>query len=379
LLGDEESGLRVRLLVSLARALLASGEQSGLRQAVAQAIQIARRIEDRVALCDALRIFAQIDRRPETTTARLAAIDELLETARSIPDQERLADGLDLYIYDQLELGNIELVDSGIAEQKRLAEEMKQPFQLHVAAVLQTMRAIMRGEFAEAERLAHAAADISSQLGIAQLDGILGIHMFTIRAEQGRLNEIAPLVKHFVAANPASTSWTPGLTLIYAAIGERDLCRALFNDLAGDDFARLPQDSMWATALAYLAQACAYLGDAKSAATLYALLLPYDGRAIVVGGATACYGAAARYLGMLATVMADWQAARRHFEQALAFDAKLGARPWLAHSQVEYASMLLQEGDAACADRAAALLSESLVAAHEMGMGLLTEKIAGVQ
>jgi predicted ATPase len=379
LLGDQESGLRVRLLVSLARTLLASGERLELRQTVAQALHIARRIEDRVALCDALRIFAQIDRRPETTPARLTAIEELLETARSIPDQERLADGLDLYVYDHLELGHIDLVDRAIADQRLLAEEMKQPFQLHVAAVLQTMRAIMRGEFAEAEQLAQAAADISSQLGIAELDGILGIHMFTIRAEQGRLNEIAPLVKLYVAANPASTTWTPGLALIYAAIGDHDQCLALFSELAGDAFARLPRDSMWVTSLAYLTQACVYLGDADSAATLYELLLPYDGRAIVVGGATACYGAAARYLGMLATTMADWSAARRHFEGALTFDAQLGARPWLAHSQYETASMLLKEGDVACAHRAAALLDEALVAAREMGMGLLTEKIAGAQ
>jgi ubiquinone/menaquinone biosynthesis C-methylase UbiE len=39
---------------------------------------------------------------------------------------------------------------------------------------------------------------------------------------------------------------------------------------------------------------CAFLGDVDRAATLYELLLPYDGRTVVVGGATACYGAAAR-------------------------------------------------------------------------------------
>jgi tetratricopeptide (TPR) repeat protein len=70
-LGEEQSGLRVRLLVGLARTLLASGKQDELRTTVDQALNIARKINDQVALCDALRIKTQIDRRPESTAERL--------------------------------------------------------------------------------------------------------------------------------------------------------------------------------------------------------------------------------------------------------------------------------------------------------------------
>jgi hypothetical protein len=58
-LGEEQSGLRVRLLVGLVRSLLVrpTGE---LRTTVDQALHIAREINDQVALCDALRIKAQM-------------------------------------------------------------------------------------------------------------------------------------------------------------------------------------------------------------------------------------------------------------------------------------------------------------------------------
>ena len=151
ILDNDHSGLQVRLLVNLSRTLLASGEQQELRITVEQALEIARQIEDPVALCDALRIQAQIDRRPETTAARLAAVQEMIATAESIPDQERLADALDLYVYDLLELGQMELADEIIAAQKKVASEIKQPFQMHVASVFQTMRAILRGEFEVAD------------------------------------------------------------------------------------------------------------------------------------------------------------------------------------------------------------------------------------
>jgi tetratricopeptide (TPR) repeat protein len=378
-LGDEESALRVRLLVSLARALQTAGEQEGLGATVDQALQLARRIDDPVALCDVLRISAQIDRRPETTAARLAAVEEMIATAKSIGDQERLADALDLYIYDHLELGHVDEVDKAIAAQKRIAEEIKQPFQLHVAAVFQTMRAILHGEFKKAEKLANKAADISQQIGIAALDGILGVHMFSIRCEQGRLNEVAPIVKLFVSSSPESASWRPGLALIYRYVGLRDECRAVFEEVAKDNFVVVPQDSLWAASLAYLTEVCAYLEDVDRAAALYELLLPYDGRTVVVGGATACYGAAARYLGILATTMSEWQAAERHFLRAMELDSIMAARPWLAHSAYEYGLMLLARGRDTDRPGAFSLLNEALDSAQKMGMAYLVEKIMNLQ
>jgi transcriptional regulator with XRE-family HTH domain/tetratricopeptide (TPR) repeat protein len=378
-LGDEQSGLRVRLLVGLARTLVASGEQEELRTTVDQAVNIARQIDDPLALCDALRITVHIDRRPGSTSERLAAIQELISTARSIGDQERLADGLDLHVYDLLELGQIDLVDQTIETQRQVAHEIKQPFQMHIAAVFQTMRVIMQGEFEKAERLAKEAADISERIGIAEMDGIYGTHMFTIRREQGRIHEIAPVVKLVVANNPESSAWRPGLALIYSILGQRQECKAVFEALASDGFSFVPQDSLWVATLAFLSEVCAFLEDRDRAAALYDLLLPYDGRTVVVGGATVCYGAAARYLGMLARTRLDWDSAEWHFREAMDLDERMGAWPWLAHSHYEYAAMLLGREQANDRERAVVLLNEALIAAQKMGMVHLAKKVEDIQ
>ena len=377
-LGEEESGLRVRLLVGLSRSLRTSGKQEELRATVDQALNMARRIDDPLALCDALHIKIHIDRRPESTNARLSATQEMIATAETIGDQERLADGFALSVYDLLELGQIEQVDQMIAAQKRVAEEIQQPFQLHVAAVFQTMRAILRGEFEEAERLANRAAEISRQIGIAELDGILGMHMFTIRREQGRIQEVAPIVKLVVAHNPETSAWRPGLALIYCILDQRKECQAVFERLVSDGLARVAQDSLWVASLAYLCEVCAYLEDAIQAGILYPLLLPYKDRAVVVGGATACFGAVARYLGMLAMTLSDWESAERHFEDALKLDARMQAWPWLAHSQVSYAAMLMRSDRDARGERANGLLNEARIAAQRMGMVDLGQKITNL-
>ncbi|MBI4639765.1 MAG: hypothetical protein HY731_03675, partial [Candidatus Tectomicrobia bacterium] len=88
-----------------------------------------------------------------------------------------------------------------------------------------------------------------------------------------------------------------------------------------------------------------------------------------------CYGAASRYLGLLASTMARWEAAEKHFKDALEMNARIGAKPYLAHAQQEYAEMLLARGQPEDRARAISLLDEALVIAHELGMKSLVEKV----
>jgi uncharacterized protein HemY len=80
-------------------------------------------------------------------------------------------------------------------------------------------------------------------------------------------------------------------------------------------------------------------------------------------------------LGLLATTMSLWTEAEGHFEAALEMNAKLGARPWLAHTQHQYATMLLNRDQVGDRDRATSLLDEALGTASELGMAALIEKI----
>ena len=99
----------------------------------------------------------------------------------------------------------------------------------------------------------------------------------------------------------------------------------------------------------------------------------------MVGAATVCFGAAARYLGMLAKTMSDWEAAEQHFQEAAQLEARMQAWPWLAHSQYEFAAMWLERGGAQDRQRARALLDDASRAAQKMNMAYLAVKVAGLQ
>jgi tetratricopeptide (TPR) repeat protein len=131
--------------------------------------------------------------------------------------------------------------------------------------------------------------------------------------------------------------------------------------------------------MALLADVCHALAEVRGALTLYDLLLPYARQNIVVGDATACIGSVSRYLGLLATTLARWDDAEDHFAEALAMNTRLGARPFLARTQYEYAAVLLARHQPRDQEKALTLLDGALHTAPELGMQGLVEKALALQ
>jgi hypothetical protein len=76
--------------------------------------------------------------------------------------------------------------------------------------------------------------------------------------------------------------------------------------------------------------------------------------------------------------MGRWQEAESHFDQALAMNARMGAKPWLAHTQFQYARMLLGQCIAGDIERARKLLDESEIIARQLGMRSLETRISDI-
>jgi DNA-binding CsgD family transcriptional regulator len=107
-------------------------------------------------------------------------------------------------------------------------------------------------------------------------------------------------------------------------------------------------------------------------------LRPYARHNIIVGTTVACFGSACRYLGVLATTMRCWEEAQRHFADALAMNARMGAKPWLAHTQHRYAEMLLARGQSGDRAYAETLLTDALAISREVGMRSLEERVVAL-
>jgi tetratricopeptide (TPR) repeat protein len=236
------------------------------------------------------------------------------------------------------------------------------------------MQAILDGDFATAEQHAEAALAMGRWTLGEQVEGVYGIQMFTIRREQGRLAEVAPVIKRFVDENPDRAAWRPGFALIACDLGFQKPAQRILDELAAAEFA-FPLDGKHSTTLAYLAEVCVSLQDEARAQQLYALLTPYRDLTVTAGVTTVCYGATGRYLGALAGVLGDWDAAEEHFEAALAINRAMRAWPWLAHTRYAYAEMLRRRRRPGDAMRAHALTAEVLETAIRLDMVALRDKL----
>jgi tetratricopeptide (TPR) repeat protein len=78
-------------------------------------------------------------------------------------------------------------------------------------------------------------------------------------------------------------------------------------------------------------------------------------------------GAVSRQLGALAAAMSEFDAAERHFEHALGLNARMGARPWLGHTQHDFARILLARGGPGDRERAEQLPDQALATFSRAG------------
>ena len=212
------------------------------------------------------------------------------------------------------------LIDQGL----RLAEQTRLPYLLTLCRHAEALVAINEGRFADAEAWATQALESGRRVAEDQAATAYGMQMFCLRREQGRLREALPMLQHFVRTTPKAQVWLPGLALLYAELDMRPSARLNSTACRGAGHATAPRDAGTLTVIIFAAEVCVYLGDAARAALLYPLLQGHAGTTPIVDFGGPCLGSADRLLGKLATVMARWEVAQRHFEAALAMDQQVG-------------------------------------------------------
>ncbi len=349
------------------------------------AIAMARRLGDPRALYDAL--FCE---RFRTGRPYLAAqfpevrhtLDEMISAAEGVGDPYVIEDALGYSLPALLEMGDRAAFEVVMGRFDESLERLEPGARVYSYISARALRAILYGEFAEAERLSEQAFEegrradraYGRELPMEFASGVYGVQMFTIRREQGRLAEVAPVLRRFIDENPRGAAWRPGMALIASDLAFHEAARKAFDDLAAGGFA-FPVDAKRSLTLSYLAEVCARLADAERAELLYDLLLPYRDLAIIAPIATVCCGSAGRFLGMLASTSGNWAAAEGHFNAALDMDERLHAWPWLAHTKYEYALMLRERGRPQDRDRAETLFASAAASAERIGMSRLQQNI----
>ena len=357
----EENPLRVRVLTRLANAREPNVLESSDALS-AEALETARRLDDPATLAFAISGRLWATRGPTALDERWALTSELIQAN----DKERVFEGHAIRTIIRMARGDVPGVRQEFQVMGQLAAELNQPAQHWWMAAHGATLALLEGRLGDAETFIERARERGERAQRYDALTYYQIQRFALRREQGRLAETLSDLERAAEADPGRPLLRCTLAVAYHELGRAADALRVYGELAGADFGALAVNNDWLLSAALLAEVAASADDADSADVLYRRLIPFDG--LNVDTYEVSTGAVARYLGLLARRTARLEEARHHFETAIAMNERMGARLWLAHTQRDYARLLLARNGRGDRPRAAELLKEARATYRDLGM-----------
>ena len=362
----EESPERAALLATLCSEL-AHGPLERRLELGREATVLARRLGDTATLVDVVNLQQLSIGIPSTLEERTLATAEALGLARAAGGPGRLFLATQFDRTNAVQGADFDRAARRLDELTAIAEEFGRPTMVWVATFHQAAEALIRGDHERAEELATAALQLGTDAEQPDAFAIYGAQLANIRAQQGRMEELAPIMVDVATQNPNVPGYQAMLAGIRADLGQRDEAGALLRRAALEDFASVPLDLVWLDTLCLYARVATVLEDRSVAERLVALLEPFRAQ-IPFQGANGALPVSCT-VGRLLSVMDDHGGAEQHFAEAL--ETARRGRMAFAESEVHLAwgRTLLREGDPSEIARAGTLLSEALRMAKAGGYG----------
>jgi tetratricopeptide (TPR) repeat protein len=370
LLGEEDSALRAALLGQLSNFFEHLGDERKFSYSE-QAEAMARRVGDQRALYYALWSRTFVWDRP--LEVKMAAGMEFAQLEQEIGAQAGVNWALVYLCHFHWEQGDMDAVFADMDALRKVAEELSIPDATSRIKFTESTYAQMVGRFDEAESLASEGFEIGRKVHkVASGQMFTGL-MYPIRWLQGRSDEVDEAWQRMAKRHPEFFTNPITAAHLHLMLGRDKQARKDFENIAARDFADLRRDFMLPHNLILLSELAAGLGDTRRAALIYDISSPYADYLGMMGIGNGTYGSLAHWLGMLAATMKRWDDAVAHFESAIETNARVGARPFLARSQHEYARMLIERGESGDKEKAKELLTEATAIYRELGMPTFLE------
>jgi hypothetical protein len=345
---------------------LVVGSPLDQRRALAdEALAIAEAADDESISVRVLNNVAYALMSPATLEAALA------RTATGLERAERLGDPV-LHFFAANWRRQASAQAGDLVEMERCTEimadlvrQLNQPMLTWVHTFGLAWLATIRGDTAEAERLAGEAFEIGAESGQPDAAFIYGGQLVIVHHQRGDLDQLRPLIEEMAVGTPTLAGVLWG-AIISADIGAGRISEARdrMATLASAGF-ELEMNPVWTSGMAFYAEAAIELDDPTFAEPLYERLLPW-GNQWSDNGATAA-NPVSHFLGGLSTVLDRLDDADRYFAQSEAMCQSMGARFCLAETELLWARMLRRRGREEDEPRARLLLERARESAHAWG------------
>ena len=248
------------------------------------------------------------------------------------------------------------------------------PTAFRMGLLLSQMMSAVEGRLVEAEALSIEQWQAWQAMSVAEAVTYRSVEQFAVRREQGRLAEIVPLWRDYLAAHPRDAAAASMVAFALAASGDVDEAAVRLHDAGRAGFRDIPDEAGWPLAVAMWLETAVLVADRDATRTLYDLFAPYDGCFAGTGGISC--GPAARLLARAEHLLGETETADRHFDAAIDLSRNLGSPLWIARSQLDWAETWIERGDA---DRARQLADEAEGAIGALSLPVLQQQLADVR
>ncbi len=367
----ENAVLRAELQIALARDLVVA-DPVRARATSDSAIATARQLRDGALELRAVSSRAELLLYPNDAHERESFAREAARLARSIRDR-----GAEVFAHEQvfanaLARGDRAAVDRGAESCERAASAHGHPMHRGHAAAALAARALWLGDLVLGEQFSDEATRLLVDHRSRELAFMVATSQrFVLRRFQGRLAELEPQLDAALRDQPERLAPLCALSLVYASSGRNDAARANLARIAercGDGrILRLPADLNRSLNAALLAETCAYLGDAETAAFLE-LELEIAGDGNICLGSLVCVGSVQRYRGLVAHARGEHDEAIAFLEDAIEWEKHAGARPLEAFAVLDCARVALARGESGDDERVRMHAARALQLAAELNL-----------
>jgi hypothetical protein len=365
-LSPDDSPARAALLGHLACELVFAEDREPSESLSTDALAIARRTGDDPTLARVIQLRATATLRTSTPAARRLLADEQAIVAARVGDPSLSLLALMNVAISAIEHANRADSVDALARARRIADDLGQPGATGFVLIWESALATLSGDLATGERLATEAFGLATQGGEPDAELVFGAQLINVRLLQGRLEELEPLL-HSVADRGLTPTAAQGmLASLYAESGRFDEARAALSAAAQDGLIGLDRDVVWVAVAANMAQTCARVKDTTVAELLVPWLTPR--RDWVIAAGPTLWGVGSHYLGLLAAARGRLDEADTEFALAAKTHERIGARPWLARTQVAWATVLRDRDASGDKTASRELAAAALSVARELGL-----------